>query len=389
MANVQRGKVTRIYDIQNTAFMWEESDRDQEAGLRGGVLDEDKSIRRHARNIPPFMDLLVKDLQEEYALSLRGARAQRLNDLRAAMTTWALARVEKDTPSLSTATAGMLLKAESRTVTAVLNARTSKQVVEAMQAAIRRAGIPASQMSQPAPAASNVPPPPPPSAAGGRNPQHTATASSAQQTTSAMDPRGAQQQSPLGHDIEELKAMLVNQAHLTNLLLESTSQAMTSPQTMQLVQGIHAYMVQQQNAMLAMTDRVEKLEGRFKDWETTYLQEILARLPHGLPPTVDRDMLSLTPIPPPAAATTPVQEEEPSQTTVPYRDDDDMMCGQIITDEVDKKKEEQQIVRDKSARSSSAEPPNNLIQNLEQRSLRSQSLKVVNRAKRPFGSSKH
>ena len=156
MANVQRGKVTRIYDIQNTTFMWEECDKDQETGLRGGVLEEERSIRRHARNISPFMDVLVKNLQTEYALSLRGgARAQRLNDPRAAMTAWALARVEKDMPSLPATTAGMLLKAESRTVTAVLSARTSKQVVEVMQAAMRRAGIPVSQISQPAAAAPN------------------------------------------------------------------------------------------------------------------------------------------------------------------------------------------------------------------------------------------
>ena len=49
-------------------------------------------------------------------------------------------------PSLSTAS--MLLRAEDRTVTAVLSARASKQVVEVIEGAMRRAGILANRAPQ-------------------------------------------------------------------------------------------------------------------------------------------------------------------------------------------------------------------------------------------------
>ena len=133
------------------------------------------------------------DLRESFTKG--GARSQHLNDPRAAMTTWALSRVEKEMPSLPSATASMLLKAESRTVTAVLNARTWKQVIEVTQAAMRRAGIPVTQPASQQPMGPAVPHPPPPSSS--TVPQQPASMSAAA-SSSQQSQQPPQQQWSMG-----------------------------------------------------------------------------------------------------------------------------------------------------------------------------------------------
>ena len=77
---------------------------------------------------------------DEVHLPRGGARTARLNptDPRTAMITWALQKIMKEVPHMNTSTANMLLRAENCTVTAVLNARSTSQLVEVLDAALRR-----------------------------------------------------------------------------------------------------------------------------------------------------------------------------------------------------------------------------------------------------------
>ena len=72
---------------------------------------------------------------------------------------------------------------------------------------------------------------------------------------------------------EELKTMLVNQARLTNLLFESASQERAGPQTdstaCQWSSCLDHIMVQDERAITNMAHRVEKLELRSRDEEST------------------------------------------------------------------------------------------------------------------------
>ena len=70
-----------------------------------------------------------------------GTRAHRTSDQRAQMIIWAMDRVVEHYPYIPTCTAQMLLRAEARTVSALLNARSGSQVVEVMEASMRRAGL--------------------------------------------------------------------------------------------------------------------------------------------------------------------------------------------------------------------------------------------------------
>ena len=70
-----------------------------------------------------------------------GARKKTQQDPRAAMLVWALDRVRDDVPTASIKTVTMIFKAEYRTVTAVLNARSKFQTYQVIEAAYRRANL--------------------------------------------------------------------------------------------------------------------------------------------------------------------------------------------------------------------------------------------------------
>ena len=71
-----------------------------------------------------------------------GARtAHNVQDPKVWMHTFAMDRIRRDMPNFSQATASFLLRAEARTVTAVMNAKSAAQLVEVMEAAQRRADI--------------------------------------------------------------------------------------------------------------------------------------------------------------------------------------------------------------------------------------------------------
>ena len=85
------------------------------------------------------------DMHEAH-LPRGGARTARMNptDPRTAMMMWAMQKIIKEVLHMNTATANMLLRAETRTVTMVLNSRSKVQLqlVEVLDAALRRSGLP-------------------------------------------------------------------------------------------------------------------------------------------------------------------------------------------------------------------------------------------------------
>ena len=72
-----------------------------------------------------------------------GAKSAKIyrHEPKAAMHTWALQKIEREMPEFSQATASFLLKAEARTVSAALHAKSTAQLQEVMCAAMRRADI--------------------------------------------------------------------------------------------------------------------------------------------------------------------------------------------------------------------------------------------------------
>ena len=70
-----------------------------------------------------------------------GARPERPPQPRAAMLVWAEDKVQREVPGLNVLTVRMLLKAEQRTVSAVLHSRSPSQTREVLIAAYRRAGL--------------------------------------------------------------------------------------------------------------------------------------------------------------------------------------------------------------------------------------------------------
>ena len=70
-----------------------------------------------------------------------GTRSRQTVDQRAQMQVWALDRIQEFYPQLPTATANFLLRAEARTASSILNSRSGIQVIEVIEAALRRAGL--------------------------------------------------------------------------------------------------------------------------------------------------------------------------------------------------------------------------------------------------------
>ena len=75
---------------------------------------------------------------------VRGAGRNKPNyaDPKVAMHQWSLDKVQEHVPSVNPATAAMLLRAEARTVSAVLHCKSSRQTLEIVNAALKRAALP-------------------------------------------------------------------------------------------------------------------------------------------------------------------------------------------------------------------------------------------------------
>ena len=71
-----------------------------------------------------------------------GMKHEKMPDPKTAMRGFAIQKIEKDAPVAIGPTMTMLLKAETRTITAILNAKSAAQTKEVITAAFRRAGLP-------------------------------------------------------------------------------------------------------------------------------------------------------------------------------------------------------------------------------------------------------
>ena len=131
--------------------------------------------------------------------------------------------------------------ARARTVSAVMHAKSTIQLTEVINAALRRAGLPPLSETQP-------------------------------QTS--------------GSSTDYLIASLDTQTRMTSQLLQASA---TQPTADTFTQTVDAFKLQteaQTGAVESLARVVGRLESRIEEWETSHLREIVDRLPHGVPPSM-------------------------------------------------------------------------------------------------------
>ena len=139
------------------------------------------------------------------------------------MHAWALDKIQRELPAVSQAQASFLLRAEARTVNAVLNAKSTSQLQEVITAAKRRADIMQGEAMP--------------------------TSASTSTTASTVEQVIATQQL-IVNQLTQIQACQVNKDDFTQLC-----------QTMQIQQALHMQHVQQ---LLA---RIQELENKIASWK--------------------------------------------------------------------------------------------------------------------------
>ena len=168
-------------------------------------------------------------------------------DPKTAMIGWAHQRITSELPSFNPATAMMLLKAESRTVSAALYCKSTTQLEEVMDAALRRAGL------------------------------H-------QMTSSSSAPTMAQQQEgPSGMGNVDVEGLLRVQHEFARQLEETRAIQATKHDIMQVLSTAQLHSQSQAEAITQLAGALSRMEERVKAWETWFLPEVMERLPHGIP----------------------------------------------------------------------------------------------------------
>ena len=141
-----------------------------------------------------------------------GARKKTQQDPRAAMLVWALDRVRDDVPTASIKTVTMIFKAEYRTVTAVLNARSKFQTYQVIEATYKRA---------------NLAPPPKPEK------------SSADDKSAAQVPVGDDPQiHAVFEELMHMRQAMMNQTMLMDQLLKVLVNLPTNKEFVQLLESV-------------------------------------------------------------------------------------------------------------------------------------------------------
>ena len=181
---------------------------------------------------------------------------------RSAMINWAHQRVTSELPEFNPATAMMLLKAENRTVSAALYCKSTSQLSEVMNAALRRAGL-----------------------NGG---------------ASAAD---LPQPEPQPYNYEEIVRV---QAECMRQLEEARTVQATKQDIMQVLASAQMQNQAQVEVIRQLADALARMEERIKAWEQWFLPEVMERLPHGVPPTPTETAAPTTPMVNPTSPPTPV-----------------------------------------------------------------------------------
>ena len=163
-----------------------------------------------------------------------------------AMIGWALDRIREEAPEIKLKTAEMILKAEPRTVSAVLHCKDATQLRHSMRAAFRRADLEDMEESR-----------------------QSASSSS----TSVLD---------------ELKTLAEKNAESLERLKNVTAQMPTKEELRVVLEQIHIQGIANCQALHLLTESVQRIDDRVKSWETNFLPEMLDRLPPPmLPQTPD------------------------------------------------------------------------------------------------------
>ena len=216
-------------------------------------------IREYAEDNAEEED--TEEDQGRYQLNRGGGKQassyEKERDPKQRMIGWANDKVTAHAPFLLGPTLNMLMRAESRTVTALLNSKNANQTKEIVAAAYRRAGL----------------------------------------------------DSPLTDSARAAKTSVVTSAFETDFIKALHNQTVITQQIATTLQEIpktehHAKMdalmrdTQESyvTAVTALAKAVQKLEERVESWETTFLPQLIDRLPQALPPS--------------PATTTPSEHEE-------------------------------------------------------------------------------
>ena len=327
-----------------------------------GILDTMDTLDTRSQppspsNIEPNMieeaHVIHQQHGEDHGHIPRGAgRRNRLNraDPRTLMLGWAKDKVLEKVPELNPATVHFLLRAENRTVGAILNARSPTQVKEVIYAAWKRAGLDDQ----------------------GRPTQ--------QSTVESVNPvvGGA---SAYNHPAaNQLMQVVQNQSQEIQQLLAVMQSQPTQQDYITLVTSLQQQGDAQTEAMRALTTLIAKMEMRVEHWENAFLHKLLENSPQVAPPT---------PLYP--------EEESDQQRTAEAEGHQQEQQGGVTQTELDQGQHT-------SASSSSAqpmqpsdgsgamhEPPREvtsleipMLTSLQERSLNTQCAKVVRRAMKPF-----
>ena len=284
-------------------------------------------------------------------------RAPDLTDPRSVMIVWAQDKAERETDFVP-ATIAMLLKAEFRTVKAVLSCKSQRQTHEVIAAAMKRAGLQPKKHK-------------------GR--ESKAEESEKGDTSDSPEPEQAPPTPPvtseqpilpsmnLQDQLNTLTFLLGNQVQLMDQWMQHSSQSSQTSEYMSMLNVLQLHNKAQEEAIRSLASAIQKTEERISHWETTILPHIIDRI----------EDIQPHPVSPASSAS------QPEELMVPYAKEP------VMLDET------QSVLQalvplpglpepDKS------DPP--ILKALEEKSLRSQSAKVVVQAKgralAPFKSSK-
>ena len=206
---------------------------------------------------------------EDMRRFLRGG-AQEPLDHRAMMLAWARDRISREAEEFAGPTSDMILKAEGRTVSAVLNSRSPAQVRDVISSAWRRANTQAPQVGRPigSLAKANV------RAQAAQQPATPATApfltSQHQRTYEQSSPIQGQ---PETMSLDDIAVMIASHSRVLAQIVDMIAMAATKNEMSHLT----ATMAQVGHSVDHLHAAISSVENRVNVWETSILPHIVDR----------------------------------------------------------------------------------------------------------------
>ena len=244
-----------------------------------------------------------QDDDEDLTVTRGGAkrpRQQEAIDPRMAMHAWALDKAERETEGVSSATLSMLLKAEFRTIRAVLSTRQTSQTCAVIAAALRRAGLqidvrPREQPLGQRQSRRSSPHQSSPSASPSPEPQHQQADQQPQhQQADQQPPHELQQQIlqpnqaacqalpeqnvPLRSQMDQLVSLLTTQVGLMDQWFQQTAQQDLSKEYLMMIDVLQKHNQAQEAAIKGLAEAVGAVQEKVLQWETTFLPHIIDRM---------------------------------------------------------------------------------------------------------------